>query len=110
MRDEGLVPCKLIIIQACADGFRSAFCVLAGVVPVVFVGVEHLDWLELYDVAIIIRGVAVCESVMIRRLDASQQIFTFLKAKFFGPSLSFSRLAYTLHEHDSFNYLFPKSI
>ena len=108
MRDEGLVTRKFIVFQVGTDGFRSAFCVLAGVVPVVFVGVEHLDWLELYDVAIIIRGVAVSESVTIRRLVVSQQIFTFLKAKFFGPSLSFSRLAYALH--DSFNYLFPKSI
>ena len=78
-----MVTRKFIIFQVGADGLRSDVCVLAGVVPVVFVGVEHLDWLELYDVAIIIRGVAVCESVMIRMLNASQQIFTFLKAKFF---------------------------
>ena len=74
---------RKFIIGGDAISARGVFSILA-VVVLVIVGVEHLDWLDLYPEELKVRTIAVCESEMENDnqiFDAYQQNCTFLQEK-----------------------------
>ena len=81
---------RKFVIGGDAISAREVFSILA-VVVLVIVGVEHLDWLDLYPEELEIRTIAVCESEMKNddhTFYAIQQNCTFLQEKGCGGALS----------------------